>query len=190
MARGWLLRSIAGRSIPGVGPSAQTLKNLKPMKRIHLGLLLAVLSTGASAATSYRFDELSQQRQPVPADVNAVIKGLASEDIEDCQEQLGLTAQQMQSYFTAHPVNLPGSKAQAVLVLPTQYCYAFFGAHAMSFWLFLVEPSGLRLVLSNRQDALEVKGTTRNGLPEISTYYGASETKYRFDGEQYVALPE
>jgi hypothetical protein len=151
---------------------------------------MAFFSSQAFGGTLYAFEELLQQHQEVPAGVGASLRKLFADSIKECQGQLNLSGEQMQSYFTSRVVELPGSGTNALLVLPTQRCYAFFGAHSVAFWLFLVEPTGPRLVLTNRQDALEVRALRSGGLPDISTRYGTSETNYRYDGRQYVPVPK
>jgi len=160
------------------------------MKAVLASLAATLFSTCAVAGTTYSFEELAGQRHKVPAVVDAMLRNSVTGALEDCQKQLGFGKKQMESYFTSKAVELPGSTVDALLVVPTQYCYAFFGAHAVAFWLFLIEPSGPRLVLASTQDALEVKNEGANGLPNVSTYYGTSETKYQYNGQQYVSQPE
>ena len=155
---------------------------LGPMKKA-LVLLATFLAPMANAGVM-AFEFLAP-RHVMPSDVKATLRSLAAEAITDCQRQLGSTIEQTDDYFTAVPIELAPHRSNAVLVLPTLDCYAFHGAHAIKFWVFLLTPVP-SLVLSGAQDAMEVQKSSSNGLLDIITYYGTETTEYRYDGKTYV----
>ena len=121
----------------------------------------------------------------MPADVKATLRKVAADGIADCQRQLGSTAEQTDDYFTAIPIRLSAKHSEAILVLPTQDCNSFIGAHAINFWVFIIHPS-VKLVLSGAEDAMEIQKSGSNGLFDLITYYGTDRARYRYNGNEYV----
>jgi hypothetical protein len=155
------------------------------MRAALLGLVLGGWTTDALAQI-FSFENLSQQARHAPDNIVTAMQKLVPDEIADCQKQLHASNDDMHHYFTATPVDLKADK-QTLLVLPSNYCYAFFGAHAIGFWLFEMRDKGPKLLLSGVQDAMEVKPRKTGGMPEIMTYYGSSEVhRYRYKGGIYV----
>jgi len=149
-----------------------------------------IWASQASAAKLYAFEGLSAQHHDVPVAIDVALNGIASKPIQECQKQLRASDEEMRHYFTAIPVRL-SVKRTAVLVLPTRYCYPFFGAHAIAFWLFEVESQRPRMLLASVQDTMEVGNRFTNGLPDITTRYGSFESHlYRYNGKQYTEQPK
>jgi hypothetical protein len=155
-------------------------------------VFFALLSFAASASASslYSFEELEATAHPLPAAIEAELDKSQAAKLQDCQRQLGASDEQMRHYFTAVPVGVGGGKTPSLLlVLPTRYCYAFIGSHAISFWVF-VDAAAPKLVLTGRRDALEILDSQSHGLPDLAGYYGTKSIRYEYDGEQYVSPDE
>jgi hypothetical protein len=154
--------------------------------RLAVLLFLLTVTMPVSAAKLYAFETLSEKVRPVQVDIRKALLATEAEEFQDCQRQIGFTNSQMEDYFTAIGIGLNAGKGQGLLVLPTKYCDAFFGAHAIAFWVFLTGPNNPRLVLTGRQDALEVSDSTVNGLANLTSYYGGTATHFVYNGKHYV----
>ncbi|WP_428313315.1 hypothetical protein [Hydrocarboniphaga sp.] len=164
----------------------------RPLGRYLLIALFGV-AAHASAATLYSFEQLqaTSQPQPPPAAIRTALAESEAAKLRDCQQQLGASDEQMASYFTAVKVDLGGATPPALLVLPTKYCYAFIGARAISFWLFLNAPAQPpKLVMSGRREALQVLDSSSHGLPDLAVFYGSKSIQYQYDGERYTSTSE
>lgn len=162
----------------------------RPLGRCLLIALFGV-TADASAATLYSFEQLQAAPQPLPRAIREILAESEAARLRDCQQQLGASDEQMASYFTAVKVDLGGAAPAALLALPTQYCYAFIGARAISFWLFLNAPAQPpKLVMSGRREALQVLDSSSLGLPDLAVFYGSKSIQYRYDGERYTSTSE
>ena len=153
------------------------------MKQVLIALALTLPSQIVAAEMLF-FEELAP-KHVMPAEVKAVLRKVAADGIADCQEQLGSTPEQTEDYFTAVPIRLSAKHSEAILVLPTQDCRSFRGAHAINFWVFLLEPN-IKMLLSGSQDAMEIQKSSSSGLFNIHTYYGTEVTRYHYNGQEYV----
>lgn len=160
-------------------------RDMKVKMSIVMFLLFAAPTL---AAQDFLFETLTEQSHPLPSNILETLRKSESDAWEDCRQQLKLTPDEMSDYFTAVPIKL--SKQQGTLVLPTKYCYAFFGAHSISFWIFLPSGTGPKMVLSGRQDGLRVLDTETHGLASIETFYGATETRFEHNGNNYVDVTQ
>jgi hypothetical protein len=156
------------------------------MKAILVFIIVLFVSAPIQAAQNYVFETLVEQAQPLPSNILKVLRESEAESWKDCRRQLDLSNDDMARYFTAIPISL--SRKKGTLVLPTKYCYAFFGAHAVSFWVFLTDGTEPKLVLSGRQDGLRVLDTEVQGLAIVETYYGTTTTQFLYNGNSYVEV--
>jgi hypothetical protein len=154
------------------------------MKKLLVFIIIIFSSVPIDAAQDYVFETLTASVHPVPSDISIFLLSSEAEAVKDCQRQLKLTNKEMANYFTAVSIRL--SKKKGTLVLPTKYCYAFFGAHAVSFWIFITDDPTPRLILSGRQDGLRISDDEANGLPIIETFYGATSTRFIYNGDRYT----
>ena len=124
-----------------------------------------------------------------PAPIQRLIETSTSADFSDCMTQLGLSQTLAASYFGSVPLRLSDTGREAWLILPNEYCIAYFGAHAISYWL--VERSGqrqFRILHAGRQDALVLTDEHHHGYCDLVEVYGDLHKRYRYDGSTYAQV--
>jgi hypothetical protein len=123
----------------------------------------------------------------IPSDAWSILK--SDPGVLEVLANRGLSVDQLPaSWFTASEIHLDGRNESDLVVVgkgPLQ------GANVTTFWVFLRQPQGLKLVLNAPAHDLIIKPTRQNGYKTIeiasATAVRLSKTTFQFDGNQYRA---
>ena len=154
------------------------------MIKTFLTLLLVV--TIPSLVQAYGLEELNNEadKHVASKDIQSTMQQFVKNDLKDCMKQIGAT--KSEKYFLAVEIPIDKRNRKAFLVFPSQYCYAFFGAHAIAYWIIIDDATnGYRLLYEGRSDGLEIMDTYTNGMKDIQSDYGMTYIILKFDGKKY-----
>lgn len=156
------------------------------MRTIFLALLFASLP--AQAAESYWFEPLTENavKHVAPAKVQEFMATALRKDLEECRDERRLQEAQIAKYFSAIALDLNADGMTDYLVFPSALCFTFFGMHSVAYWVTVGQSGGgFKILLSGRQDGIEILKTKSRGLPDIKSFYGQEVQLYRYDGKAY-----
>lgn len=143
-----------------------------------------------AAGTDYGLESLVGEgaTHPAPRALQQAMRELEKSDLEVCQEARGYSDSEMASSFSAIAIDLGGRSGVKFLVFPSSTrCTAFFGAHAIAFWVMAQDKEGhFTLLLKGREDSVEILRSKHKGLFDIRTHYNSDSSLFRFDGTRYV----
>jgi hypothetical protein len=156
------------------------------MKKILFFLLIPYI---CFASNAYYFESLSNNASThiAPADLQKAMVAFTKDDFIDCKKQLNLSHQNSDKYFSAIPISISKAEASVFLVFPSKHCFAFFGAHSVQFWIVSLDKNKqYNLLLSARQDGIEILSSFTNGFADLNLIYGNEKQEYHFNGKIYV----
>lgn len=149
-------------------------------------LALLLILTLPSLVQAYGLEELNNEadKHVASKDIQSAMQQFVKNDLNDCIKQIGVASPD--KYFSAIQISLDMRNRKAFLVFPSQYCYAFFGAHAIAYWIIIDDaPNGYQLLYEGRSDGLEIMDTYTNGMKDLQSDYGRTYIILKFDGEKY-----
>ncbi len=122
-----------------------------------------------------------------PPAIQKAMAAVLKADLTDCETQKHLTKQQVSKYFCSIPIDLGINPNKAFLVFPSKYCYAFFGAHSIAFWVVTTSDDILfKVRFSGRHDGLEILESKHNGLFDLRVHTLQGSALLYFDGSMYI----
>jgi len=160
---------------------------------LRLFLVLAFLPLSVHAGEQFWLERLSQNATAhrAPPALQREMAGTEHKDVKDCQEQLGYTDERMANYFAAVRFRVADDSRPVFLVFPSGYCFAFFGAHSVEFWIVAQNRNGtFKKLLTARQDGVEILPSKRHGMHDLRSHYNNETRVYRFDGIIYAESVE
>ena len=117
------------------------------------------------------------------------MRTIEEKGFNDCIEYVNLSATDRATYFSSLPLELGPKEARHHLVFPSTYCKAFFGAHAIAYWILREDsPSHFTVLYRGRSDGFEVLRTQTKGLFDLESSYGFSFIVLKYDGHTYVRV--
>lgn len=140
---------------------------------------------------AYGLEELNNEanRHIAPEGIQRAMLQFVKSDLQDCIKQIGVA--NSEKYFAAVEISIDIGNGKAFLVYPTEYCYAFFGAHAIAYWIIIDDvPNGYRLLYEGRSDGLEILDAYTNGMKDIQSYYGETYIILKYNGKKYNRVGE
>lgn len=145
----------------------------------------------ASGVAHYAFEATIEARDLdiAPVSLQQYMVAATGSEFHDCVGQLGLSDTLSASYFgsVALPVSDTGRKSW--LILPGEACYAFFGAHAIEFWVVeRTDENQFRILHTGRQDALTLSDDFHNGYRDLVQHAGETAQRLRFNGSNYLPV--
>lgn len=161
------------------------------MNMIKTFLTFLLIVTIPSIVQAYGLEELNNEadKHVASKDIQSAMQQFVKNDLKDCLKQIGAT--NPENYFSAVQIPIDKRNKKAFLVFPSQYCYSFFGAHAIAYWIIIDDvPNGYRLLYEGRSDGLEIMDTYTNGMKDIQSDYGMTYIILKFDGEKYNRVGE
>ncbi len=160
------------------------------IKRLILVLLL--FSTPSYAQT-YGLEELNDKADKYVAttDIQEAMRNFVKNDFIDCTKQKNIVGDDYSKYFSAVPIEINNQNQQSFLVFPSKYCYAFFGAHAIAYWIITKDDQyKYKLLYEGRSDAVELLSTFTKGMKDIRSIYGYSFIVLKFNGRKYERVAD
>lgn len=157
------------------------------MKKIAPLIVLSLWIT-VSHAQVYGLEELNDSSSHYMAskDLQRFLQKSIRHDLDACATECHLTPKQRSSYFAAVPISIDNHNKKAFLVFPSQYCSAFFGAHAIAYWIIAEgTPNNYRFLYEGKSDAIELLDTYSHGKKDLRSHYGSSYIVLRFNGKKY-----
>jgi hypothetical protein len=153
---------------------------------IKILLTFLLLFSAPSLLQAYGLEDLNNDaaNHVAPKDIQSAMQQFVRSDLQDCIKQIG--AANLENYFSAIEISIDMQGRKAFLVFPSEYCYAFFGAHAIAYWIIIDDtPNGYRLLYEGRSDGLEIMATYTKGMKDIQSFYGMTYIILKFDGKKY-----
>jgi hypothetical protein len=151
-------------------------------------MLVAAFIASRAIAANYTFESLvaDAAQHVAPAEVKQAMARIEGKRLRVSVDVHQFSNRTLASYFSAVPLDL-GDKTQVTyLVFPSRYSTAFFGAHAISYWLLQRRADGsFKLLFSGGDDRIEILPERSHGLFDINSFYGDSISHLRFDGNVY-----
>jgi hypothetical protein len=147
-----------------------------------------LLFVSAAEAQVYGLEELNMAagQHVASKDLQGFMEKAVSHDLQDCSSELQLDKTQRSTYFAAIAITLDVRKRQSFLVFPSQYCMAFFGAHAIAYWIVSKDSSkGYRLLYEGRSDGVELLQTFSHGKKDLRSAYGSTYIALKYNGNTY-----
>lgn len=157
--------------------------------RIVLFMALLIMPISSFAETEFWLEQLTNNasQYTASADLQTSMAFFTNNDFKDCQNQLNLSPTVAAQYFASIPIQLSTNGEPTLLVFPSKYCYSFFGAHSIQFWVVAQKPDKTySLLLSAREDGIKILTNITNGYSDLKVYYGSDETIYSFNGKSYT----
>ena len=122
-------------------------------------------------------------KHPAPIEIQQKMYEIESKNLQECL----LYNQKMPktNYFSAIKIKIHPTK-KSYLVFPSKYCKAFFGAHAIAYWLFCQNNKGKYVnVYSGKSDGIEIRKNKQSTFNNIESFYGNSSIELTFDTEKF-----
>ena len=141
------------------------------------------------AGNSYYFESLSNKASEhiASADLQKAMAVFTQDKFNDCKKQLSLSQKNAKKYFSSISITITKRSIKTFLVFPSKYCYAFFGVHSVQFWIVSLDKNKqYSLLLSARQDGIEILPSFINEFADINLIYGVNKQQYFFNGKSYV----
>jgi hypothetical protein len=151
-------------------------------------LAVALIAASRAFGSSFPLERLVEKaaQHIAPAEIQQAMARIESTRLRESAEVHQFSDRTLASYFSAVPIDLGDRRAVAYLVFPSRYSTAFFGAHAISYWLLERRSDGsFRVLLSGADDRIEILPQRSHGRFDINSFYGDSVSRLRFDGNVY-----
>jgi len=155
--------------------------------RVILFILL-LIPISSFADSTFWLEQLTDNASKYTAspELQNAMASATETDFKDCQSQLKLSKKKSSKYFSAIPINISNKNTATFLVFPSQYCYAFFGAHSIQFWVISKNSNNsYNILLSARQDGVEILTDTTNDYANLKVHYNSEQATFYFDGKSY-----
>jgi hypothetical protein len=136
----------------------------------------------------YGLEELSDDADKHVAtdDIQLAMRTFVKRDFIDCTKQTNIVAPEYYKYFSAIPIDINKKQQPSFLVFPSKYCRAFFGAHAIAYWIITKDKQNhYRLLYEGRSDGIEILNTYTKGMKDIRSDYGNTYIILKFTGRKY-----
>lgn len=149
------------------------------------------LAEFSAAEETYSLEQLGNTAQQYPAssELRGYMLSLSDHRAEllRCKEEKRWGLENVADFFAAREIKLSDSPHPAYLVFPAKYCPAFFGAHAVAFWIVQKTPDEKYVELhSYVTDSVAILDKRTNAYRDIATTYGFEKPKrFRFNGKRY-----
>lgn len=156
---------------------------------MHTSLSVSALFiSSVLSAQSYGLEELTDdhERHIAPASIQRFVRSTFRKDFRECITDLGADLEDAEHYFGSIQVNLSTRSLPCFAVFPSKYCQAFYGAHAIAYWLITeFKPGRYRLLYEGRSDGFKLRSSSSNGFFDFESGYGKTYTVLRFNGKRY-----
>jgi hypothetical protein len=139
-------------------------------------------------AQEYGLENLNNEanKYVAPVDIQEAMRKFAKTDFVDCTKQKKIEGSEYSTYFSAIPIGIDMHRQPSFLVFPSKYCYAFFGAHAIAYWIIIKNKDNqYKLLYEGRSDGVEILNSQTNGMKDIKSVYNDSYIVLRFNGRKY-----
>jgi hypothetical protein len=160
---------------------------------IKILMFVLLLSSTPSYAQIYGLEELNDKadKYVATADIQEAMRRFVKEDFIDCTKQKNLKGDEYSNYFSAIPIEINKHNQQSFLVFPSKYCYAFFGAHAIAYWIITKnDQNQYKLLYEGRSDAVELLSTFTKGMKDLRSIYNYSFIVLKFNGRKYKKVAD
>jgi|SRR5581483_2170199 len=151
-------------------------------------VLLILVFASKSLAATYWLEPLVEESAThiAPTPIQRFMAQIEMKRLRECAEAHGFSESVLATYFSAIRIDLGDNAKLTYLVFPSRFGTAFFGAHAISYWLLEQRSDGsLKLLFSGGDDGIKVLSGRSNGLYDIGPFYGKEIGHLRFDGDVY-----
>lgn len=145
----------------------------------------------AYAEEIYLFEPLinSASEYIAPPLIQTNMTATEMSELLECQAERKLSDDQIRMYFLAVQIDLNEDRVADYLVLPSIYCFPYFGAHSTEFWILLGQTNGAyKRVFEGRRDGVEILSTKHHGLRDLKLLYGNESELYRFVSSNYKKI--
>lgn len=152
-----------------------------------VGILL-LATTLPLLARTYSIEELTNEASAhvAPPNVQKFIAGIEKTTFHECITQLRLSETERNVYFSSIPIAIGPTNSQYYLAFPSRHCSAFYGAHAIAYWVLRMDQSGKCVLLTKgASDGLEILDSKSKGMNDLRSIYGHTFVVFRFDGSKY-----
>jgi len=121
-----------------------------------------------------------------PPSIQSAMRTIEEIDFKDCIRELNLNPTDQATYFSSLPIVLNNRGIHHYLVLPSAYCKAFFGAHAIAYWILQEDSaSNFTVLYRGRSDGFEILKSQTNGLFDLKSVYGFTFIVLQYNGKEY-----
>ncbi|WP_417914486.1 hypothetical protein [Candidatus Electronema sp. JM] len=151
-------------------------------------VVIAILSVSTAMAQVYGLEELTENADKNVASINLQIfmQNAVKRDLQDCSSELHLTKRQRNMYFSSVTIPLDTHNRRSFLVFPSRDCGAFFGAHAVAYWIVSEDTSNkYRMLYKGMSDFVEIMQTSSYRKKCLRSFYGVTYIILKFDGKKY-----
>jgi len=150
--------------------------------------LSLIVAPALAMAQSYGLEELTNDhaKHIAPLPIQQFMQLAVKSDFNECIQQSGASQDEIDQYFGAVKINLSKKPVNCYAVFPSKWCMAFYGAHAIAYWLIAeVKPGRFQILYSGRSDGFELRKSVSHGYYDFWSGYGRTYTVLRFNGKTY-----
>ncbi len=159
------------------------------MLRTVLFLLLLLIAAVPAQAQTFSLEPLVEEHKQhiAPPNIQVSMRKGEKIDFDDCIKDINLSPTDQTTYFSSLPIKLGSKETRHHLVFPSAYCKAFFGAHAIAYWILREEsPSEFTVLYRGRSDGFEVLQTKTKEFSDLKSVYGFTFIVLQYNGKEYV----
>jgi hypothetical protein len=150
--------------------------------------ILFLLFPAMLSAQSYGIESLADSHKANIAapTLQKFMKSAVKQDFRDCLHDAEISKSEAETYFGAVKIKLSTKSFPCYVVFPSKYCMAFFGAHAIAYWLVAEDkPNHFRILYKGRSDGFDIKKSSSNGFYDFWSGYNQTYSVWRFNGIKY-----
>lgn len=153
-----------------------------------VAVVLAVASQSVAATFSFESLVANSAKHIAPTAIQRAMAQFEKERLLELAEVDPAGRSTLTTFFAAVPIDLGDKARTTYLVFPSRYSKAFFGAHAISYWLLEKRADGsFELLFSGSCDQIEILKQRTHGLHDVRSFYSDMVGHVRFNGRAYEA---